>query len=255
LKRIAPVLLILLLGVSGVEARPRSPTVKLLRSDSQRIVLELTIPDFQVISREHGGTTYQAIVVPDLEQTWEPGQPQVPFKGILLGVPSSGQVLGQTEFGTSVLESAYETRTGLMLYPSPRAIVQEEEGAPVLDHQFALDRATYRQNAFYPGPLARIGFSGYLRDQRVVQLQFYPFQYNPVTRELRCYSKLRVQVSIGSGRREVARRRGSESRVFERFLDSVVFNYESREQGVIVQGGNETPPPRRGRLGGGRWIT
>ena len=122
MKRIALVLLALLLGVSGVEAGPRSPTVKLLRSDSQRIVLELTIPDFRVISREHGGTTYQAVVVPDLEQTWEPGQPQVPFKGVLLGVPSSGQVQ------VSVLESAYETHAGLMLYPSPRPIVQEEGG-------------------------------------------------------------------------------------------------------------------------------
>jgi len=256
-KRIALVLLILLLGVSGVEARPRIPTVKLLRSDSQRIVVELTIPDFQVISREHGGTTYQAIVVPDLEQTWEPGQPQVPFKGILLGVPSSGQVLGQTEFGTSVLESAYQTRRGLMLYPSPRPIVQEAGGSPVLDHEFALDRVVYGQNAFYPGPLAEIGFSGYLRDQRVVQLQFYPFQYNPVTRELRCYSKLRVEVSFGSVGGKDGRESNTSS-VFERFLASVLFNYESLERGVTVQGGNETPPPPRacpelaegGRLGG-----
>jgi hypothetical protein len=221
-KRIAPVLLALLLGVSGVEAGPGSPTVKLLESDSRRIVLELTIPDFQVILREHGGTTYQAIIVPALEQTWEPGQPQVPFKGILLGVPSSGQM------EVSVLESAYETRTGLMLYPNPRPIVQEEGGAPVLDNEFVLDRAAYGQDAFYPGPLARIGFSGYLRDQRVVQLQLYPFQYNPVTQELRAYSKLRVQLSFGPGRREAARRGSSDGEVFERFLANILLNSERR---------------------------
>ena len=213
-------LLALLLGVSGVEAGLRSPTVTLLKSDSRRIVLELTIPAFQVISREHEGTTYHAIVVPDLEQSWEPGKPQVPFKGVLLGVPSSGQVQ------VSVLESACETRTGLMLYPSPRPIVQEQGEAPVLDHQFALDRATYGQDAFYPGPLATIGFSGYLRDQHVVQLQLYPFQYNPVTRELRCYLKLRVQLSFGSEGRENTRKRGNGPHVFERFLASILPNYE-----------------------------
>jgi hypothetical protein len=223
LKRIAPVWLALLLGVSGVEAGPRIPTVKLLESDSRHIVLELTIPDFRVISREHGDTTYHSIVVPDLEQTWKPGQPQVPFKGILLGVPSSDQIQ------VSVLESAYETRTGVILYPSPRPIVQEEGEVLNLDHEFALDRAAYEQNTFYPGPLARIGFSGYLRDQRVIQLQLYPFQYNPVTQELRCYSKLRVQLSFGSEEGN-DRRESNTSPVFEHFLASVLFNYESLER-------------------------
>jgi hypothetical protein len=230
LKQIAPVVLALLLGVSGIEAGPGSPEVKLLESDGQRIVLELAVPDFRVVSREHEGTTYHSIVVPDLEQTCESGQPQVPFKGVLLGVPPSGQV------EVSVLESAYETRRGLMLYPSPRPIVQEEGGAPVLDHEFTLDRATYGESIFYPGSLAEIGFSGYLRDQRVVQLQLHPFQYNPVTRELRCYSKLRVQVSIGSEGGKDGR--GNNSRpVFERFLASVLFNYESLERG------NQKDPP------------
>ena len=194
--------------------------MKLLESDSQHIVLELTIPDFQVISREHEGAAYQSIVVPDLEQTWEPGKPQAPFKSVLLGTPSSDQVR------VSVLESAYETRTGVVLYPSPRPIVHERDRTPTLDHDFFLDRAAYEQNAFYPGDLAVIGFSGYLRDQRVVQLQLYPFQYNPVTRELRCYSKLRVQLSFGSEGRENTGKQGDGSHVFERFLANILLNYE-----------------------------
>lgn len=290
MKRIAPVLLALLLGVRGVEAGPGSPTVKLLESNDQRTVLELTVPDFQVIPREHEDATYHSIVVPDLEQTGEAGKPQVPFKGVLVGVPSSGQV------EVSVLESACETRRGLMLYPSPRPIVREEGGvqgqsqnrqaihllpqsaqttlrntgescetlrsqraprlnpllwespggAPILDHEFALNRAAYAQNAFYPGHLARIGFSGYLRDQRVVQVQLYPFQYNPITQELRSYATLRVQLSFGSEGREVIRKGSGDGEGFERFLDSVLFNYESLERGN--QKGPPSPSPSlRGR--------
>jgi hypothetical protein len=231
LTQVALVLLAFLLGVSGVEAGPRSPEVKLLESNDRRIVLELTIPDFRVTSREHEGTIYQAIAVPDLELTGEPGQPQVPFKGVLLGMPSPNQIQ------VSVLESAHETRTGVVLYPSPRPIVHEKGGTPTLDYGFFLDRAAYEQNAFYPGPLASIGFSGYLRDQRVVQLQLYPVQYNPVTQELRCYSKLRVQLSFGPAGGKDSRGSNA-SPVFERFLASVLLNYESLEREAQRRGGS-----------------
>lgn len=213
-------LLGLLLGVPGVEAGPRPPEVNVLESNGQRIVLELTVPGFRVTSRNREGTTYHSIVVPDLKRTWEVGKPQVPSKGVLLGVPSTGKV------SVSVLESVCDTRAGLLLYPGPRAIVERTEGGRALKHEFFVDPAAYEQRGFYPGRFAEIGFSGYLRDQRVVQLRLYPFRYNPVTRELRCCSKLRVQLSIASGTRKLGSWSAADHGAFEQLLAGVLLNYE-----------------------------
>ena len=83
--------------------------------------------------------------------------------------------------------------------------------------------------------MARIGFSGYLRDQRAVQLQLYPFQYNPITQELRCYSKLRVQLSFSSEGREVVRKGSSDGEGFERFLASILLNYKGLGRGETLR--------------------
>ncbi len=54
----------------------------------------------------------------------------------------------------------------------------------------------YVRDALYPGRLGEIGYSGYMRDQAVVQVLVYPLQVNPVTGEARFYRHLRVRVTF-----------------------------------------------------------
>lgn len=52
----------------------------------------------------------------------------------------------------------------------------------------------YNQNDFYPGKLASLDDPYIIRDIRGSALQIYPFQYNPVTRVLRVYHSLVIEI-------------------------------------------------------------
>jgi len=218
----------LLFGLATAQAKPEANGLKLLKSDDQGVIIELRLSGFQVEDRIHEGVTYQALTISDLGQSSEVGSPQVPFKGVLLGIPSSGEP--QVE----ILESEHKFFSGYNLYPAPRLVVEERAGTRYLDHEFAIDQAVYSSNTFYPGHLAQIGFSGYMRDQRVAQLQIYPIQYNPATQALKFYTRVRVSVDYGSGAEESGGK-GRGGGAYERLLQNTLLNYESLERDAQPQ--------------------
>lgn len=54
--------------------------------------------------------------------------------------------------------------------------------------------ASYAQNQFYPGQLVKLQQPYIIRDLRGQAVWVYPFQYNPVTKELRVYSEIHFKV-------------------------------------------------------------
>ena len=62
---------------------------------------------------------------------------------------------------------------------------------------------SYGQDAFFPGKLADHTRPFILRDHRGVHINFYPIQYNPVTKELKVYSSFEVRVKSSSHAPEI----------------------------------------------------
>ena len=54
--------------------------------------------------------------------------------------------------------------------------------------------------AFYPAETVRLIDLGFMRSQRIVRLEFYPVQFNPVSGELRVNDRLNVTVRFGQAR-------------------------------------------------------
>ncbi len=168
--------------------------LQVLEMDETGVVLELRLTDFTIEDRPHGGVTYQTIAVPGLVPLTGPGQPQLPGLGQLLGTPPGGVAQ------INILESESETLDGIRLLPTPALTFPDGSTEPtkVLDEPpvetFAPDTALYSRDAFFPGALAEVGLTGWLRDQPVAHLRLYPFQYNPVRQTLKVYRRLRVQV-------------------------------------------------------------
>jgi hypothetical protein len=235
MKKVLLLLSFLLFGLATAQAKPEADGLKLLKSDAQGVILELRLSHFQVEDKTHEGVTYQALTIPDLGQSSEVGSPQVPFKGVLLGIPSSG------EPRVEILESEHQLFTGYNLYPAPRPVLKEREDTRYLDQEFAIDQAVYSSNIFYPGHLAQIGFSGYMRDQRVAQLQIYPIQYNPATQELQFYTRVLVRVAFGVGAEE-SRGEGGGGNAYERLLQNTLLNYESLGREAQPQPKRHPPP-------------
>ncbi|NVO20945.1 MAG: T9SS type A sorting domain-containing protein [Bacteroidetes bacterium] len=60
--------------------------------------------------------------------------------------------------------------------------------------EFAYNTASYQQNKFLGGELAKVEIQGFLRGVRLANLIISPVQYNPVTNTLRVYENLVVDV-------------------------------------------------------------
>lgn len=218
---------------------PAGSQLRLVSSDRETIVLELTITGFQIETIEQAGQTYHRVIIPGTVQTDTPGEPQVPTRGALLGLPGTAGVSIQ------VLEADYEMLSGYHLYPAPalQVVADSLDAAQVAGVQptFALNQDRYATDAFYPDRLVEIGYTGAMRDQAVAQVQFYPVQYNPVTQEIRLYRRILAQVTWAalSGMAPAEAREASPG--YENLLRETLLNYGALERPVMAA--EQAPSP------------
>jgi len=166
--------------------------VKILSSDATGITLELVTNAFDMEVVEAFGEAYERIRVLDYIHGYTPdaGKPELPVKGILLDLPKG------VSAKLTVEDSEAETYSGYWIYPVPENTVSDEGAMAHVGEVFTRDEAAYSTDAFYPNFVAQLGQTYTFRDQKKLQVLFYPFAFNPVRRELRHYSRIRVRVSF-----------------------------------------------------------
>ncbi|RME99733.1 MAG: hypothetical protein D6768_14385, partial [Chloroflexi bacterium] len=153
-------------------ATPPGSTIELLSTGDSWAELELRVSDFAVESATQNGQVVQRWTIPQTVSFSEPGRPQIPVRGALLGVTAPDGVT------VEILSAEFEPLTGGLFAVAPG------DSAPVSP-----------TDSFYPGTLVEIGATGTLRDQPVAQVQFFPLQVNPATGAVRLYRHIRVRVS------------------------------------------------------------
>jgi hypothetical protein len=215
----------------AVQAIPvGSERVRILQSDAEGIVLELQVPLYTVQIMTIDGYTYQRLSIEGYGLGGTPGEPELPQKGLLLGIPPGAQA------HLTVLETESTLTKGFRIPPAPEIKIDFTdpgrdpllEGASDYQVRFNENQSVYSHDAFFPSLVAEIGDSGYLRDQRYVQVLVNPVQYNPVTGELKHHHYIKLQVSFShpQGRLSLAPSR-AESPAFETVLKNSILNYET----------------------------
>ena len=197
----------------------------LIKSDTEGIILELRTPSYQMEEISLDGVAYHLLTVAGYGQTGDVGHPQLPLKGTLLGIPPAA------DFTLTVLEVEEEiVSERYNIYPVPQPVFERDvEGD--LGHmrlEFARDESVYSSDRFYPASIAEVGSSGFIREQRVVELRFFPFQYDPVSGELRHHRRIRVELSFSYPRgRPVLAATLEEDEPFHQVLEDSLLNYDS----------------------------
>jgi len=176
--------------VKGVSSYLLGPGVTVIASDETGITLELDTEGIVSEKVQVGDTIYDRIRIPSYIHgyTHEPGKPELPVKGILLDLPEGASA------SLRVGQSDTKSYPWILVYPAPERVGDTREGMGRVSEVFALDQVTYATDAFYPGAVASLGETFTFRDERKLQLLFYPVSFNPVTRELLQYTKIRVRV-------------------------------------------------------------
>ena len=206
--------------------------VELVKSNEESIVLRLGTHGYHMSERVVNGRRYDVLSVEGYGSSSESGKPQVPTQGALVGIP-----LG-VEFELRVVGEKHSMVPGeYWLNPVPQPVKDDgvvfgPQGVRVdavpreARVTFVEDETVYTADAFYPQEIAKVDSSGFIRNQRFISVQFYPFQYNPVSGQIRFYEEIvvEIQFSYPEGR---SLGQAEAAGAFESVLEATLLNYES----------------------------
>jgi len=187
-RRLAPAQLPAVSGSTASASRqPLAPTVnrraltrtaadamRVLNSGAKGIVLEFTADSFSTASTNTG----VAVSAPGFERLAEPGEPDLPSRVILIGVPQTGNVR------LSVSTEGTETSSGVQVRPAV--------GFGGSNRQ--TERSILAGGGFWPAAPAEIISIEALRGVRVARVRVSPAQYDATAKTLRLHRTVRVSL-------------------------------------------------------------
>ncbi len=213
-------------------AGAREEVARVIADTGDRILVEVAVTDTLGDTVAIEGRAYVRVVLDGEPPLTLAGAPELPSVTRSLRIPDDAHV------SLTVTHAEYREIEDIDVAPSRGVISRQVDPADV-PYTFGPE---YETDAFYPGVLADLGEPYILRDTRGIVLDVYPYQYNPVTRTLRIYEILEVEVAAdGPGEINVLRRTGRpESRAFStvtrhHFLNADPDRYPpSNEEGEML---------------------
>lgn len=168
-------------------------TLTVISSDAKGVIFELTTPGYEITPGNDDQQVYQLIDIPGLDQISEVGKPQLPVKGLLIGVPSDA------EFTLNILEDETEVIQGefnIQPVGKSEGLIEDFSPGPIV---YLPDESVYQSASLFPESATLMGETAWIREQRVLQVSVYPFQYIPAEKSLVWHKRLRVEINfIGS---------------------------------------------------------
>ncbi len=185
-------------GAGTAVVAPRAPAgeVAVETQPDGSLVLTLDTQAFTIQEADPAGViadaNCQELSAPGYSVAAAPGAPALPVKGALVGIPGLG------EPRLEILQAVSETLPGKYHLCAVSDAVSERHAnglAAFAGYRYFEDAALYGRDAFTGGPAALLNPPAMIRSQRVAQVSFRPFAYNPVSGEVRIYRRLRVRLA------------------------------------------------------------
>ncbi len=192
---IALTLVISLLSIINEETKAQIVNKKIVQSNSDRLIVTTDLLEFERINSSdlnrklleyiEGGGEY---LIDSL------GKPNVPIIKSMISVPNGTKPILKIELGKPVIFRDIEVPPVQM--PLMDCESDKEE-------KFIIDSVTYTTNKAYPNKFAEFGSIMSKRGYKLTDLFLYPYQYNPVTKELIVYPNLTVSVDFKGTRQPI----------------------------------------------------
>ncbi len=166
-------------------------------ADEHGLSMVWTPPDYSLATVVVEGVSYSQVQIAGLGMSTEPGHPQLPRYGGLIGLPQAGEA----QLRIVKLEREIVNLPHLPLpAPVPQAVhlsladqADLVTGGPT--HRLP-DPTAYSLNAFQPETVAQLGPIQQLRDHRLVNLTIHPLRVNPVTGQMEVIRFLRLEITF-----------------------------------------------------------
>jgi hypothetical protein len=164
--------------------------IGLTTAEAAKSVIHYQLTSFGLQEVMVNGERFHTIQLDQSVPLMVAGAPEVRVLANSLIIPDEG--LMEVE----VLSASYQDYHDINLIPSKGNLTRDINPSDIPYQK----GAAYTANRFYPGTIAQLRDPYILRDFRGQTVVTQPFQYNPVTRVLRVYYEITLQVSkTGSG--------------------------------------------------------
>ena len=169
---------------SITSSTPESFKKVLVSSSEDQIQVKLQVPGFYTTAVTTPRGEAYVITMPKAVSTAQAGEPNVPMTGIPVMIGD------QARMDIRVINAQYKDFEGIEVAPSkgdfPRTI--DPETVPFTYGE------CYSQDAFFPASNVDLYDPYIIRDFRGQNMVVYPFAYNPVTKTLRVYYDMTVEM-------------------------------------------------------------
>ena len=166
------------------KSTPSRPEVKLVSSSEQQIVVDFSLGGFYLTKVNTPNGIQQVVSVPKMASMLEAGAPDLPQ----FPVPA---IIGDlAEMDVNVIKSDFTDYQNVEIAPSKGNFSRQidPETVPYTYGEM------YSQNAFYPTAQAYLETPYIIRDFRGQNIMVRPFAYNPMTKTLRVYHNMTIEM-------------------------------------------------------------
>ena len=176
--------LLLSLLIAGSSFAQKAPSTKLVSSSEERIVVNFQLNGFSTTRVATPQGDQYIVNVPEMGAMLEAGAPSLPT----FPIPT---IIGdRAEMTVNVIDAQY-TDYDMSIAPSKGNISRQEDPNEV-PYTYG---AMYQQDAFWPATQAYLESPYILRDFRGQNIMVQPFAYNPVTKTLRVYESMTIEMT------------------------------------------------------------
>ena len=209
--------------------KPQNSSVEILEETGNWITLKLNVNSYSLSEVQTPNGTEVIVGAPEGINNMDKGIPDIPYFATSIRIPAKGKAIAE------VVEANYVTVENISVAPSKGAIKRNIDPSTV-PYEYG---KCYSADAFVPNISATNSEAFCIRDVRGTSVRFFPFQYNPVQKQLKVFTDITVRVKF-TQQPDVNEITSSYEKIdeFENINRRLFINYGSKTRYTQLQDGH-----------------
>ena len=166
--------------------KPQNSSVQIIEENNSGITLKLNVNSYSLSEVQTPNGTEVVVGSSEGINDMGKGMPDVPYFATSVRIPAKGKAIAE------IVDANYVTVENISIAPSKGAIKRNIDPSTV-PYEYG---KCYNADAFVPDVNATNSEAFCIRDVRGTTVRFFPFQYNPVQKQLKVYTEITVKVKF-----------------------------------------------------------
>ena len=166
--------------------KPSNSQIEILGENNNEITLRLNLNSYTLTEVQTPNGTEVVVGSPEGINDMDKGLPDIPYFTTSVRIPSKGKAV------VEIVDANYTTVDNISIAPSKGPIKRNIDPSTV-PYEYG---KCYKMDAFFPLTEAVNSEAFCIRDVRGTTVQFFPFQYNPVQKQLKVFTEITVKVKF-----------------------------------------------------------